>query len=50
MVLLSGDTFDQDAVLKVLETYVDAVLEETGAGQFDLMEYSAGKVQHPWIH
>ena len=39
---LDWNTFDQDAGLEVLDAYVDAVLEETGADQVDLMGHSAG--------
>ena len=39
---LDWNTFDQDAGLMTLDSYVDAVLEETGAEQVDLIGHSAG--------
>ena len=39
---IDWNTFNQDAGLEVLDAYVDAVLDETGADQVDLMGHSAG--------
>ena len=39
---LDWNTFDQTAGLSALDTIVDAVLEETGAEQIDLIGHSAG--------
>ena len=39
---LDWNTFDQEAGLNVLDAYVDAVIQETGAEQVDLIGHSAG--------
>ena len=39
---LDWNTFDQEAGLSVLDAYVDAVIQETGAEQVDLIGHSAG--------
>ncbi len=39
---LDWNTFDQEAGLSVLDAYVDAVIQETGVEQVDLIGHSAG--------